>query len=207
MERAWMAIRDVLEVDGFSMADGTRVREALRTLHPVEVGARMRNANASLNIGRIVRNFNEPTLALLALDPAHKERFRFDTGKARRVNGYTRIPVAFNERERPTLIRNMKGEPVFIEGELDVEPVTGRIWRSVVRASVGPVRLELTTAYARDDRLGLILPRTFHERYEEGDDSVRPDAKSRTGSTAYELILCEAWYSNYRRFETSVRIK
>ena len=207
MERTWMAIRDVLEIDGFSVADGPRVRDALLTLHPLEVGGRMRNANASLNIGRVVRNFNEPTLALLALDPAHKERFRFDTGKPRRVGGDTRIPVEFQERERPTLIRNMKGEPVFITGELDVEPDTGRIWRSMVRASVGPVRLELTTEYARDDRLGLILPRAFYERYEEGDDSARPNPTARSGTSGYELILCEARYSNYRRFETSVRIK
>ena len=40
-----------------------------------------------------------------------------DTGRPRRVGGYTRIPVEFQERERPTLIRNMKGEPVFIKGE------------------------------------------------------------------------------------------
>jgi hypothetical protein len=197
MERAWMAIRDVLEIDNFSVADGPRVRDALVTLHPVDVGARMRSANASLNIGRIVRNFNEPTLALLVLDPVHKDRFRFDTGKPRRVGSETRIVVEFEERERPTLIRNMKGQPVFISGELEVEPETGRIWRSLVRASIGPVRLELTTEYARDDRLGLILPRTFHERYEEGDLNTRD----------YELIVCEARYSNYRRFETSARIK
>jgi hypothetical protein len=207
MERTWMAIRDVLEIDGLSVDDGPRVREALRTLHPLEVGASMRRANASLNIGRIVRNFNEPTLALLALDPAHRERFRFDTGKPRRVGGSTRILVEFEERERPTLIRNMKGEPVFLEGEVDVEPVTGRIWNSVVRASVGPVRLELSTEYARDDRLELILPRSFHERYEEGNPSARPDANARSATGGYELILCEARYSNYRRFETSVRVK
>lgn len=207
MERTWMAIRDVLEIDGFSVADGTRVRDALLTLHPVEVGGRMRSANASLNIGRIVRNFNEPTLALLALDPTHKERFRFDTGKPRRVGGDARILLEFEERERPTLIRNMKGEPVFIKGELDVEPETGRIWRSVVRASVGPVTLELTTEYARDDRLDLILPRAFHERYEEGNPSARADSTARASTSSHELILCEARYSNYRRFETSVRIK
>ncbi len=206
-ERTWMAIRDVIEIDNFSVADGPRVRDAMLTLHPAELAARMRSANASLNIGRIVRNFNEPTLALLVLDPAHKNRFRFDTGKPRRVGSETRILVEFEERERPTLIRNMKGQPVFISGQLDIEPESGRIWRSLVRASVGPVQLELTTEYARDDRLEMILPRTFRERYEDGDPNARADQQARAGTRGYELIVCEARYSNYRRFETSARIK
>jgi hypothetical protein len=51
------------------------------------------------------------------------------------------------------------------------------------------------------------VPATFREQYEYG---VRPaggfDSTSRQRSE-YERIVCEGTYSNYRRFETRVRIK
>src|SRR5215208_248849 len=64
-EREWMAIRDVREVDGAALEAGTDVRETLRTLPAGRVADRMKAYNARYNIGRITRNINEPTLALL----------------------------------------------------------------------------------------------------------------------------------------------
>ena len=56
--------------------------------------------------------------------------------------------------------------------------------------------------YAPDERLGIWVPTRFRERYQHGTPAGSPDSAS-----DYEDILCEATYSNYRRFETRVRIK
>jgi len=53
------------------------------------------------------------------------------------------------------------------------------------------IHVELITDYARDEKLGLWVPSVFRERYQgRGED-----------------IVCQAIYSNYRRFDVSTRIK
>jgi hypothetical protein len=73
--------------------------------------------------------------------------------------------------------------------------------------TIGSVTLELTTTYGPDARLGLWVPVHFRERYEEG---VLAGGTARTrleNATTYEEIVCEAKYTNFRRFETTARIK
>ena len=55
-------------------------------------------------------------------------------------------------------------------------------------------RVKLETTYERDEKLNLWLPAKFTERYE-------------TDGMMRELILCDAKYTNYRRFEVTARIK
>ena len=203
--RGWMAIRDVQTVDGTAAPERTNVREILRTLPVTQVGEQMASYNARYNIGRITRNFNEPTLALLSLDEAHRSRFRFDTKKRDDVGGHALIWLEFQEKERPTLIRSVQGRPVFMKGELLVEIANGRIWQSRLTASVDGITVELATEYTFDERLGLMLPIVFREFYEKG----KPAAQARTEPPGllYEQITCEAKYSNFRRFEVFSRIR
>lgn len=112
------------------------------------------------------------------------------------------VLLSFTEKERPTLIRDLTYGAVFSKGELTVEAGTGRIRRALLTAKIGPIRLELTTVYASDERLGIWVPTRFRERYEHGTPTGSPDSTSE-----YEDVLCEATYSNYRRFETRARIK
>ncbi|WP_410964005.1 hypothetical protein, partial [Salmonella sp. SAL4448] len=87
---------------------------------------RMKAYNARYNIGRVVRNINEPTLALLVLDGTHRSRFKFKSGTPRASGGRTLVPLSFRERERPTLIRSHTGAPIYTSGELLVEADSGR---------------------------------------------------------------------------------
>jgi hypothetical protein len=203
-EREWMAIRDVREVDGQLLAGAGGVRETLRALPAGRVAERMKSHNAKFNLGRITRNINEPTLALLVLDESHRSRFKFKAGKPREGESRQLTPLAFQERERPTLIRSHTGAPIFVSGELHVEPDTGRIWRSRLRATVEGIRVELTTEYTFDARLDLLLPSVFEEEYERGRPAANPRA-AHAGD--HELIVAEARYSNFRRFEVSSRIR
>jgi hypothetical protein len=201
----WMAIRDVLAVNGQPLGDRPDLREALQTLPARDVASTFKSYNSRFNIGRTFRNFNEPTLALLVLDSHHRDRFSFGRKRVERSADTVLVTLTFAERESPTLIHDMKRGRVFSKGELVVEAGTGRIRRAVLTAKIAELRVELTTTYSPDDRLGMWVPTQFRERYEYG---VAPNAAHDVvPRSEYEHILCEATYTNYRRFETSVRVK
>jgi hypothetical protein len=58
---------------------------------------------------------------------------------------------------------------------------------------------QLTTVYASVPALGLWVPVRFQERYEQ--------TQFRNTLNAHEVIVCDAHYTNHRRFEVTVRIK
>jgi hypothetical protein len=203
----WMAIRDVQTVDGAATRERTDVREILRSLPAAQVGEQMRSYNARFNIGRIARNINEPTLALLPLDEVHRSRFRFTTRKRTDVDGRALIWLGFQERESPTLIRGVDGSRIFVKGELLVEMANGRIWETRLSAAVGTINVELTTEYRFDQRLGMMLPVVFRELYEQGTAPTHSRVPEPGTAVLYEQIACEAKYSNFRRFEVLSRIR
>ena len=206
-EREWMAIRDAREVDGVALTGTTDVRATLRTLPAAQVADRMKRYNARYNIGRIVRDINEPTLALLVLDATHRSRFRFKADKPRQVGDRRLVPLSFKERERPTLIRTTAGKPIYTSGELMVEPESGRIWQSTLNASVDAIKVQLTTEYAFDERLGLLLPAVFRENYEQGKMVTSSGSGRSVTPIEHEVVVTEGRYSNFRRFEVLSRIR
>jgi hypothetical protein len=195
--RMWMAIRDVLALDGSAIADRPEIRTALNTRSASEVAASFKTYNSRFNLGRTVRNFNEPTLGLLPLDSMHRQRFSFKRTATERTGNDLLVTIAFSEKETPTLIRDVKHGRVFSKGEWLVHAGTGRIQRAIFEAKTSEVKVRLTTTYGPEERLGMWVPTLFREEYEHGD------ARSRES----ELVVCEASYRNYRRFETSVRVK
>jgi hypothetical protein len=206
-EREWMAIRDVKEVNGVPLTGTRDVRATLRTLPAAQVADRMKSYNARYNIGRITRDINEPTLALLVLDATHRDRFKFKADKPRQVGDRRLVPLSFKERERPTLIRTTAGKPVYTSGELLVEPGNGRIWQSILNASVDAITVQLTTEYSFDERLGLLLPTVFRERYEQGALTSSRGSGRSTITPDHEVVVAEGRYSNFRRFEVLSRIR
>jgi hypothetical protein len=192
----WMAIRDVLEVDGDPVADRPDLMEALRTLPARAVAATFKDYNSRFNLGRMYRNFNEPTLSLLVLDERHRHRFSFSRGRVERRGEATLVTIAFREREAPTLITDVKRGRVLSRGELVVDAASGRIHRAVLTATIQNVRLSLTTEYVPEERLEMWVPAVFREEYEYNARGMEA-----------EQVVCEATYANYRRFETSARIR
>jgi hypothetical protein len=206
-EREWMAIRDVKEVDGVPLTGTRDVRATLRTLPAAQVADRMKSYNARYNIGRITRDINEPTLALLVLDATHRDRFRFKADQPRQAGDRRLVPLSFKERERPTLIRTTAGRPIYTSGELMVEPESGRIWQSTLNASVDALKVQLTTEYSFDQRLGLLLPTVFQERYEQGRPAISRGSATPGKAAEHEVVVAEGRYSNFRRFEVLSRIR
>jgi hypothetical protein len=206
-DRVWMAIRDVAQVDGKAVDNRPDLKAALQTLPAPQVAGTFKSYNSRFNLGRVIRNFNEPTLSLLVLDPRYRNSFAFERKRVERRGGTTLVTVAFAEQKPPWLIRDLSLRPVFSQGEFTIEAGTGRVRRAVLKAKIGPVQMELTTLYAPETRLGIWVPEVFREHYEEGVATGNARTQLLTSSGQYEDIACEAKYSNYRRFETVARIK
>lgn len=194
---AWMAIREVIEMDGLTVADRLDLRGALQTQSAPEVARRFKAHNSRYNLGHVERNFNEPTLSLLVLDDRHRARFTFDPVRTSRDGGEDLIVYAFRERRVPTLVWNLNGDPAFSSGELTIEPKSGRITRAMMALTIGTVAVTMTTTYAREPRLGLWVPSRFGEHYRDG----------KKGDPYFEEITGEARYAGFQQFEVKTRIR
>jgi hypothetical protein len=203
----WMAIRDVIEVDRKPVTGRQDVKTALGTLPAAQVAGASKASNSRFNIGRTQRNFNEPILSLLVLDARYLPNFTFERKRVERAASGTLVTLAFTETAAPTLIRDLQLRPVFSKGELVIDAVTGRVHRAQLRLTIGGVAIELTTTYTADERLGLWVPILFRESYEEGMRTPGAALTRLESPATREEIACEARYSNYRRFETTARIK
>jgi hypothetical protein len=196
VDREWIAVHDVITVDGEPVDDREDLRALLATGDLTGVVERVANHNARYNIGSVVRNFNEPTLPLLIFSDRRVGNFSFDRDRVVRQPDTTLVTLTFEERRRPTLIRSGQGRPVYARGEVTLEAETGRVRQTVFQVVDGPITARLVTTYRHDDKLDLWVPATFAERYERDRDAG-----------AREIIIGEATYTNYRRFEVVGRIK
>jgi hypothetical protein len=194
-DRDWIAVHDFATVDDEKIPDRDDVRALLKKRDVRGVAAQIANRNARYNIGRLGRNFNQPTLPLLLLGPSRIKSVAFDRQDVVRIDGRTRVQLGFRERERPTLVRTMRGQPLYSRGTITIDAATGRVERTTIEIESDRVRSVLTTEYAPDERLKLWVPTVFRERYDGESDGAR------------EIIECEARLTNYRRFEVTGRIK
>ncbi len=197
----WVGFRDVVEVDGEPLTDH---RDRLLSIltdpsADVDQARRLSEESARFNIGPIFRNFNVPTTALFFFAPENLDRFKF---KLQGTEADGDVRIAFRETYRPTLIRSPNGTPVPTEGELFAGR-DGVVHRTILRAhsqseATGTaVQIEFTVdvEYARVESVEMWLPSIMTEEY------------IAIGRPASTRVNTRAEYSNYRRFETSVRIK
>lgn len=204
--QSWMAIREVLAVDGVPTASQSGLVKALQTQEPGLVAQDFKTRNAQFNIGRTARNLNEPTLALGIFEAGRIDSFQFSVKKTRVDNAVDILTLAFVEQASPSpFVLDFRMTPARVQGEVDVETASGRVRRTVLKVDTGAVVAELTTAFAHDAKLDLWVPTHFREHYESGADlGARVNVTQRV---AHEEISCEATYTNYRRFVTTARIK
>jgi hypothetical protein len=192
----WQGFRDVLSVDGAPVQGaGGRLERVLRDA-PLAVLPQVRllaAESARYNLGSLHRDFNVPTTALQFVHPEHQHRFRFSKRREEtapvsdsRENVWV---IEFHERSHGTLIRTTSGKDVPVHGQLWVAPGDGRIVRSVFAAEA--FKTEVAVTWGHDWHLALWVPVEMRERYED------PDGVEITGT---------ARYSNYRRFDVTVRI-
>lgn len=192
-EGVWISVRDVREVDGAPVTNTDDIRSLIQRAPLGRLASVIAEKNSRFNIGDVRRTFNEPTFGLLVANMLNQRRFKFE--RASVSNGLAPIvTLKFTEKDRPTLIVGMTGEPVYTRGEMDVDAETGLVQRTRIEMTLGPVRASIATAYAPDAKLKLWVPVVMTERYEQ--TAGQP-----------ETITVDTEYANYRRFDTSVIIK
>lgn len=199
----WVGFRDVVEADGVPIGDHEdRLIQMLTAASGrMDEAQRLSNESARFNIGPIQRNFNVPTAVLFFFRPESLDRFKFARKGGQRDGTWE---IGFRETSRPTLIRTPEGVSVPTDGSIWVDVATGTIVRTHIHMALvlapnpsgsqtGSAEIDVT--YQRIAALDMWLPETMTESYEGG-----------IGSSATRLTA-EANYTNYRQFQTSVRIK
>lgn len=205
-DQTWMAIRDFLRIDDKPVTSHPDLKAALQSQGLEQVARTFKAFNSQFNVGRTLRNFNEPTLALGVLEPKRAPQFEFKRKSVKTEKGVTLITMSFRDIHGPhALIYDLQLRPAAVEGELVVEQGTGRIHRTVLKVAMGGVNAELTTEYEHSPAINLMVPTLFREHYEDGVD--HSGSAVLNFSAQYESIACESRYTNFRQFKTTSRIK
>lgn len=195
-DHTWMAVHDIHEVDGRPVPDRPDLREMLRRNPFALVALRLAAANARFNIGRVTRNFNEPTLALLVFTPRFVGGIKFERESVRLLRtpagDVTLATLRFEGRDGTSIVGSRAGR-VRMHGSAVLDVATGHIHETTIRFADAQVNATLVTTYSHDPHVGLSVPVTFVETY----------TAPRTG----EQTAAETTLTNYRRFEVTGRIK
>jgi hypothetical protein len=189
-----LGVRHVREVDGQPVGDSERLERLLRVPMEGRYAAvqQILAESARYNLSPGSRNLNLPTFALFLLHRALQPRFSW---KELGSEGPLAI-LEFKERERPTVIRGPRLENVFCRGRVWIDPPSGEVRRTELRAQVREsdddfyTTYFLTVEFGVDPSLHLRLPRHLRERYE----------------SRMTIVTGEAEYANYRRFQTGGRV-
>jgi len=190
----WIALRDVLEVDNSKVSDRKDPTVLLTSSHQLRgLAFELVRLNARYNIGSVERNFNEPTLPLLLMEPKRAASVKFDRKHVTREGDTTLATLAFSESDYNTLVHSTSG-PAPAKGEIVLDAATGVIRRTTFQIERRDLKASLETIYTEDKKLELWVPEIMRERYER----TRGDR---------ETIECEAKYTNYRRWDVTGRIR
>ena len=124
------------------------------------------DASARYNIGQLHRNFNDPTLALLFLEPASQKRFRFSEQGQDTVDGVPLRRIAFEERGRPTIIRDARSHRDAPSSGTLLIADDGRVMRSELRLRVPrDTTSMIRVTFGDEPKLGMLVPRLMEEEY------------------------------------------
>ncbi|HEY3383312.1 MAG TPA: hypothetical protein VGK32_16185 [Vicinamibacterales bacterium] len=190
----WVPFRDVFEADGRKVRDREDRLKRLFIERPdtaISDARVISEESARYNLGTIQRTTNVPTLPLMLLTPERMPGVNFKKVGEETVQEVTAWRVDFQEWASPTLIRSIRTTDVPSNGTIWVEPLTGRVVRTILRATPTNVDSESMVVYRKNDTLGLWVPAEMHERYK----------------TRQEETTGTAQYTNFRRFQVRTEEK
>jgi hypothetical protein len=198
----WLGFRDVVQVDDRPVNDREdRLAHVLMgTEGRFDEARRLSDESARFNLGKLERNFNVPTAALFFFSSANLDRFKFT---ARRVLPDGTWEIAFRETSRPTLIQTPDGDPVELTGTIQARPSDGVILRTTLTAAMKRTRRNpaqhgdgtIDVQYQLVETLGIWLPQSMDESFKA------------TSADSWDKVDGHAEYSDYRTFQTAVRIR
>ena len=190
----WIAVRDVLTVDGAPPPGHARSLDATLARPDISVEdlRTLAAENARFNIGRIVHTFSEPTLALLFLSEWDRGRFAFKRRGDTRIDARRTVVYDFSERSRPTIVRD-EGRDIPARGSIWIDPETGQILQTFLELNDRHTRVKgsLTVRYGPYAGFDVLVPLEMREKYT---------------AEAGEEVRTVATYGNFRKFQTAARI-
>jgi hypothetical protein len=188
---AWIAFRDVFDVDGQAVRDHDQRLEKLFLQSPdqamVQAKAIM-DESARYNVGSVRRNINVPTMALAYLRGVNQARSTFKRQGREIIEGTQAAVLAFKEQAKPTVIRSFTRD-LPVTGRFWIDETSGRVLKSELDASLGNITAKIVVTYRAAPNLEIWTPAVMSEKYT---------------ATGAETITGEATYSNFRQFAVKV---
>jgi hypothetical protein len=192
----WMFVRNVLAVDDRPVPDSGERLDRLFKDSAIETSAYLRQLqeeNARFDIGPVVRTLGDPTFALRYLEPGSQARFAFSRIDTERIGDVRATVLVFSERRRPFVVK-VDGMDAQSAGKVWIDAAGGAVLRTNLRVTRPSGRgsiASVTVSFQKDARLGIWVPSMMSEQYNA------MDGKTTIGTASY---------SNFRRFDTSVRV-
>ena len=201
---AWMAFRDVFEVDGAPVRDRSERLLKLFVEPSSSTDAQIRDIleeSARYNIGDIKRNVNAPLYPLLFLEKANHFRFKFKQAADRTPaaaqaapNGAFRVSsevwvIAYDEVASGTMIRTNDRRDIPAHGRFWIEPATGQVLMTELIVHNRMLHATIDVSFQSEPLLGLLVPIEMRERYE--------------GRRHNSVIEGHATYGKFRQFQVN----
>jgi hypothetical protein len=193
---AWVAYRDVAEVDGKPVRDRQRRLERLLREAPKggdAVARRYKEESARYNIGAIKRNINVPTAALVLLERTNADQVAVSRLADEVVEGRLAAVLRVTEKRPGVFVHGQRGEPAESEARFWVDAGTGAVFRTELTVRATLVRAQVDVTYRRVPELPMLLPFEMREVYE------------RMGQQYPHSVEGVATYGKYLRPEVSMQ--
>lgn len=182
---SWLTFRDVFSVDGRAVRDRqARLAHLFETpsRDALEQARRIAEESYRYSIGPRGRTLADPLLALIFLEPAFRSRFAFALAGIDTSHGGDVWIIKYEERARPTIVRDLDDRNAPVSGRFWIEGATGRVVQTELKIRGGDC---VMTVFGHDERLQISVPVEMRDVAWVGETSV-------TGT---------ATYSNFRRFD------
>jgi len=196
--REWAAVRKTNRVDGSRLKQTEPAFEDAFDDSPDGNEKRlliMKGESTQFNIGDILREINLPTVALKVLRKNEVSRFVFERAGSGKVEGTQAWAVRFREQADPTLVIGGKGEFLYSNGTLWIEPETGQVLRTEFivenHFTASRVKARVVVTYTQGKNVKMLVPALMEEHYE----------------SEFNTVDCQAFYSNFRPFEVDVKFE
>lgn len=168
----WLPFRDVIEVDGRSVADRSDRLVALFEESGAAVtsqAAEIAAAGAVHQLGPRRRGFRDPVVALAFLQAHHRQRFRYGIDKRTAAGSASNVMLKFFETSRPTLLQDDDGRDVPLKGSFEIDRTNGTIRRSELAIQTVNESILLRTTFVFNELLHVNIPAEMIETYSMKD--------------------------------------
>jgi hypothetical protein len=192
------ALRKVNRVDGIKVKENASTFDSAFDNSPEANSALLKNMkleSTEYNLGDIHREINLPTFALHVLRKNEVNRFAFERAGTGKIDGVQTWRIRFREMSGHSLVVGGKGENLYSNGMLWIEPETGRVLQTEFNVenpyAAFKVKGQIDVTYGPGKNVKIWVPTYMIEHYESTHNNVE----------------CRADYSNFRPFLVDVKFE